>query len=635
MTRLGAPSGSALARFRRGDATSATVEDEDDDTGDVDVGYFGAEIVRGSGLPPAEANLLAALASAAVIAVLSGSTRMPISRADLESALGADLAPAAHRLLERAAATGSDPVCKIIGRPGERKPLILDQGWLYLERMFVLEARFADQVRARVSRGEVFDPRAVRRALEALEVDSVQLARAQRVGIENVFKRPLTLISGGPGTGKTTMIVSLVRVATWIGTPTDALAVAAPTGKATQRLSDALARLLVLPTKGIAFEAARRAAAAPTTLHRLLAWSPARRRFAYHENNRLPQRLVIIDEASMVDLATMEHLLRAMREDARLVFVGDADQLPSVEAGAAFRDLCAALGCIRLASNYRVGTSEAAGRLITAADAVNRGTLAGVVTRRSADAVAFEGVEHLDARWPDVGRALLNRWSETYVPLDDAFMRRVARTYGWSDGVLELGAVDDLSELFSMYDKSRLLCATRSQGSPASADAINRTLMGRLRDHGLSLRSWRTDGLTTGAPVLVQRNDYRRGVYNGDHGIIVRGDLADGAGPRPVVAFRRGEGFVAFALDGLTDLAPAFAMTVHKAQGSEFDSVVLVLPEMDLPICTREIVYTAITRARRSALIVATEDSLRRALSKINRRHSGVADRLTDLRADR
>ena len=251
-----------------------------------------------------------------------------------------------------------------------------------------------------------------------------------------------------------------------------------------------------------------------------------------------------------------------------------------------------------------------------------------VATRRSVGDLAFAGVEHLAARWSEVAEEFLARWWERRIAVDESFSRRSARIYRMHGAVFDGEDSAELRALFDHHASGRLLCATRVHGFPASADAINERLLARLRG-GASLPRGRrrAQELPPGAPVLVQRNDYARQLYNGDQGIVVRVDR-DGAGPQPMALFTRGESLDAFPLEAAGDLSAAFAMTVHKAQGSEFDHVALVLPDADVPLLTRELVYTAITRARRSVIIVGSGDLLARAVARSIERHSGVASRL-------
>lgn len=628
------------------------------DSADFDSAYLGWEIARCAPSLRADGRrTLAAIAAACLASIRTGSTRLPVVGPPFAAALAAvgagHVGDAALALLDQAA-NGEHAVAAVVGRPGERKPLVLERGWLYAERMYVLENRFCAQVARRLAplprdgkdafffgqargagREAAIDARAVSRAVQAV-ASAAQLTEEQKRAVREALRSRLTLIQGGPGTGKTTAVVALIRAATWLGMPIDALAVAAPTGKAAQRISSAIALGLAPPPEDISDAALRTFVPTPLTLHRLLGWSPRTGRFAHHENDTLPHRLVIVDEASMIDLAMMDRLMRALRPDARLVLLGDADQLPSVEAGAVFRDLCAALGGVRLTTNLRVASIASARKIITAAEAVNAGSLhsalvgldRSVEKRREVSDVAFAGVEHLDCSWAAVGEDILERWWIRIAT--DEFARLAGRTYRTSEGRIEAADTPDLRALFAHHAHARILSATRQPRFATSADEINRSLTGRLRDASRRLR-YASDWLPVGAPFVVQRNDYARGLFNGDQGVVVLGESADGL--RPVATLARGDRFDALALDSLTDLAPAFASTVHKAQGSEFEHVVLVLPERDIGLLTRELVYTAMTRARRSVLIVGDGVLLDRAVGRTVIRHSGIAERLDRSRA--
>jgi exodeoxyribonuclease V alpha subunit len=525
-------------------------------------------------------------------------------------------------------------VAGIIGRAGERTPLVIEGEWLYAERMRVLEERFCARVRAVRARSTSHDSKVIGRVLRAVADGPPPLTDEQKRAVRKALTSPLALVTGGPGTGKTTIVVALLRALAWTGINMEAIAIAAPTGKAAQRLQEAIAGGLASAARDMAEATLSAIAPEPQTLHRLLGWSPSSGRFARHENDRLPHRVVIVDEASMIDLAAMDRLLRALREDARLVLLGDADQLPSVEAGAVFRDLCAALGAERLSVNLRVARDASARRIVDAAQAVNAGQMdarfaEAVTTRRAVDQLTFQGVEHLAAPWAEVGDALLDRWWRVRIASLDDFAGRLARTFRMRDGELEADDEAELRVLFEHYGRARLLCATRVRGFATGAEAINDALLARLRG-GARPRRWRAVELAPGTPVLFERNDYERRLFNGDQGLVVRVDPGDAAGARPTAVFPRRGRFVAFPVDALPDLVPAFAMTVHKAQGSEFDHVALVLPESDMPLLTRELLYTAMTRARRSVAVVGETDLLARAVSRTVERHSGVAERLEE-----
>jgi exodeoxyribonuclease V alpha subunit len=597
--------------------------------------YLGWEIGRcAPDLDRGARHAVELLAASCVEAMHAGSTRVPTDmrlRLALAAVGAEDSLPAVRAVLERAR-TGDPAVTVVLGPPGARTPLVFDGEWVYAERMRVLEERFCARVGGRVERRLPSHDGKVTKVLRAVADGPPALTDEQKRAVRKALTSPFALVTGGPGTGKTTIVVALLRALSWTGVTMEAIAIAAPTGKAAQRLQEALASGLAAAARDMAEAALSTIPPEPQTLHRLLGWSPSTGRFARHENDPLPHRVVVVDEASMIDLAAMDRLLRALRPDARLVLLGDADQLPSVEAGAVFRDLCAALGAERLTVNLRVASDPSAQRIVDAARAVNAGRVdshftAAVTTRRTAEELCFEGVEHLAAPWTETGEALLERWWSARVASLEGFAERVSRPLRMRDGQLEESDQHELRALFEHYGRARLLCATRGRAFETGAEAINDALLARLRG-GARPRRWRAVELAPGTPVLFERNDYERRLFNGDQGLVVRVDTGDGSGARPTAVFPRRGGFVAFPVDSLTDLVPAFAMTVHKAQGSEFDHVGLVLPEADMPLLTRELVYTAMTRARRSVVLVGELDLLVRTVSRAIERHSGVAERL-------
>jgi exodeoxyribonuclease V alpha subunit len=605
---------------------------------------LGWEIARcAPGLTSEAAAALAALAASCIAAMRAGSTRVPLT----ESALAPVLAfagvaaplSAVLAVVERArAAAPDDPISMLVGRPGERKPLVIEGGWLYAERMHVLEERFSARVRERLERPPpARDAKRMQRALAAVAGGPPPLTDEQKRAVQKALTAPLALVTGAPGTGKTSIVVALVRALAWLGERMDSVAIAAPTGKAAQRLQEALHVGLSAAPRDIADIGLPQVVPPPQTLHRLLGLSPQTGRFAHHENDPLAPRVVIVDEASMIDLAMMDRLLRALRADARLVLLGDADQLPSVEAGAVFRDLCASIGAARLTVNLRVARVPSARSIVEAAAAVNTGRLdAGPATptsptgpvaiRRTVDEIRFEGVEHLATPWEGVAEAMLDRWWLTRLGSVAGFVQRATRTYRVP---FEASDEEELRALFDLYSRSRVLCATRASAFPASAQAINDRMALRLTGSGGSgaLR-WRRPGLLAGVPIVVERNDYERQLYNGDSGVVVRAESGEADGATLFAVFRRAGSFEAYPLDSLADVSPGFAMTVHKAQGSEFDDVLVVLPGEDLPLVTRELLYTAITRARRSVVLVGDPDLLARSVSRSVQRHSGISEKI-------
>ena len=348
-----------------------------------------------SGMGEAERRDLVGLVARSLISGSQGSTRMRLAAAE-------------RALLLRLPA--------LVGAPGERKPLIVDGEFLYHQRVLACETRLAAAIRARAAQPGP-DPQAVRTAVaEVAAASTPSLSDEQQAAVAAALGRRLAVISGGPGTGKTTIALALGRGLVRLGVPASELALAAPTGKAANRLQESFhAALAALSAPSAEDRALQSACPAAQTLHRLLGYSPATGRFLYHQNHRLAARALIVDEGSMINLALMDRLLRALRDDAGLVLLGDADQLPSVDAGAVFRDLHSL--AVRLQRNFRTDQTQAAGRRISECAAAVRagdaGRLLGLLTPRpTAAGLAFDGVELV----PGTEReAVLERWYQDWI----------------------------------------------------------------------------------------------------------------------------------------------------------------------------------------------------------------------------
>jgi exodeoxyribonuclease V alpha subunit len=409
--------------------------------------------------------------------------------------------------------------------------------------------------------------------------------------------------------------------------PAEAIAVAAPTGKAANRIADGLVADGLETT-------------APSTLHRLLGFSARRSlhggAFRHHENNRLPHAGVIIDEASMVDLMLVEQLVRALRPETRLVLIGDADQLPAIQAGSVLRDLGPL--ALRLPESHRMSPDDPAGaEILEAARQIAAGKIppalqpaAGVA---GIEALTFVGFELCE---PDVrdshGRrllgAFLDRWYAQHVHPTVAMMqpRRVVR--------IDRGALDEAgtalaSALLDRHRRARLLTVTRV--GQTGADRINDLLVRRAA-HELG-RDAGAEGLPPGTPVMMIENDYDRGLMNGDQGVALLveqvGQVGAAGAPIPMFAFPHQSALALFPAATLRSaVAVSYATTVHKAQGSELVEAALILPEIDLPLLSRELVYTAVTRARRSIVVLGRRALLEQAAGRPLERSSGLAPRL-------
>ena len=557
----------------------------------------------------AERRSLTGLLVRVLIQVAGGSTRAAISASD-------------RALLARAGA--------VVGPPGARCPFILDGDFLYPQRLLACEDRLAALLRARRAGAPLAAASAVDEAVRAVgggDGGGPRPTDEQLTAVRAALGGRLTVISGGPGTGKTTIALAIVRGLARLGIPAGAVALAAPTGKAANRLEEAiqlgLGRLLAPAalTAPADLELGR-AAPAAQTLHRLLGWSPARGTFAHHQNNRLVQRAVIIDESSMVDLTLMERLVRSVADDARLVLLGDADQLPSIEAGAVFRDLTPLAH--RLERSHRIDAGAGSGRDLAAFARGVRDGAPPALTATVPAALRFQGVE---AVLPVEREALLERWYQQALVPDASGAAAERRSYRvGDDGRFSADDEAELARLHARLHRTRLLCVTR--GRPTGTWAINQWLH---RRHGGGSAAF-----APGEPVMALRNDYQRGLYNGDQGVVIRLDEGAARPPRLAAAFptrlaTTGLGWQAFPLEGIGDgLELSFAMTVHKSQGSELELAVLLLPDVPIPILTRELLYTAVTRVRQAIVVCGEPSVLAAGAAAPLVRSSGLAEKLAD-----
>ncbi|RDH77079.1 exodeoxyribonuclease V subunit alpha [Mycolicibacterium moriokaense] len=459
--------------------------------------------------------------------------------------------------------------------------LRVDADLLYLDRYWLEEQQVAEDVHTMV---------AVKPQTVSPDIDRLFPAgyEEQRAAAEVALSQGLTVLTGGPGTGKTTTVARLLALLA-AGTRLR-IALAAPTGKAAARLQEAVALEVGK------LDAADREALSgmhATTLHRLLGSRPdTSARFRHNRGNRLPHDVIVVDETSMVSLTMMARLLEAVRPDARLILVGDPDQLASVEAGAVLADLVDGLDEAKLATlktPYRFGESI--------------GALASAIRAGSADEaleVLRAGGEHIE--WVDTD-APAEHLRSVVVP--QALRLRQAAILGNADAALQT------------LDEHRLLCAHRR--GPYGVRFWNRQVERWLAEEtGESIWSdW-----YVGRPVLVTANDYGLGLYNGDTGVTV---ARDGVLRAVIAGTERHE----FATSRLSDVDTMHAMTIHKSQGSQADEVTVLLPQQDSRLLMRELFYTAVTRAKTRVRVIGAESAVRAAVDRRAVRASGLARRLS------
>ncbi|SEJ91379.1 exodeoxyribonuclease V subunit alpha [Paraburkholderia diazotrophica] len=548
----------------------------------------------------------------------------------------------------------------LVGDSEGSTPLVLVGTRLYLRRYWQYERNVCRAIRQRleasVELAGALDVGGLRHALNTLfpSTETQRKAHAdwQKLACALAARSAFSIVTGGPGTGKTTTVVKLLALLQSLsltgedGKPLR-IRLAAPTGKAAARLNESIANAVErLPLDGFANGEAIREAipVAVTTLHRLLGTRPDTRRFRHHAGNPLALDVLVIDEGSMVDLEMMNAVLDALPARARLILLGDKDQLASVEAGAVLGELCRRAGNGHYTRATQTWLEEATGERIESrlvddgggaldqaiamlrfshrfsaesgigqlAEAVNSGeprNVADVWASHHADLALLECAEKGDAAFKAlVVDGQVSAWMNGQMS-GETSARRGYRHYlqtlhegqpahGSGQGAFDAWANDVLAA----HGEFQLLCALRR--GAWGVEGLNRRVARLLQDEHLITA---TGEWYLGRPVLVTRNDYELGLMNGDIGITLALPEPDGGWSlRVAFAASDGSGRIKWALPSrMQAVETVFALTVHKSQGSEFTHAALVLPDTMSPVLTRELVYTGITRARRFLTIAS------------------------------
>ena len=498
----------------------------------------------------------------------------------------------------------------VVGLPSDSRPLVLtEEGSLFFLRDFKAEQRLADALLDRLhapNSQDGPDAQTIQNAVSRFfgdDPDDVFLPLVQ-----SAFEGRLSILTGGPGTGKTTTIAKLLGVLFHLHTGPRPLNVslAAPTGKAAARMLESL-RLAAERTPQLA-DLPARLTSAPSTIHRLLGIGGAGREPIHKAGNPLSADVIVIDEASMIPLPLFAQLLDALLPHTRLFLLGDQDQLPSVEGGCVLADLRAAAlsnptlksRSVHLQVSHRFPAQSAIGRLSAA---VNAGDAKTVL-----DLLAQPASVHEKARL-----------SARLLPDDEASFRHDLQQHavqGWQE-FLALRSSGTAAQALETLERFRVLCAVRE--GPYGVHTVNRL----VEDKAIPSREFH-GAHYHGRPLLITANHYELQLFNGDTGVVWHqaGRGLIGCFPGPAGTPRE------IPLSQLPPHETAFAMTVHKSQGSEFDDILLLLPDQPLPVLTRELLYTGLTRARKGVEWWYSPASLTAAVQTPTLRHGGLRTRL-------
>ena len=513
----------------------------------------------------------------------------------------------------------------VVGIPGAATPLILDEyGNVYLHRYLFYENTIARNLQQRCYHTEQVDLDKAQQTLKALfpstQPDTAPDWQCAAVALSLI--KHLLVISGGPGTGKTYTAARILAAQTALDPTSKRIRLAAPTGKAAARLKESLQQAKMSLPQHLAANFPDEA----LTLHRLLKYQHHSGQFRHNKDNQLHLDLLLIDEASMIDIPLMAAVLDALPPASRLILFGDKDQLASVEAGNLFADICGPktpawsqetkqlLLTITGQSHSASSRATPLGNCLVQLQQSHRfhaasgiGTLASAVNRQDTTAIdkcSIADYEDLDIQLTD------QQVSGTSFPRLQQFVLR---------HFSPLFKSDTPEDALAHFNQARILCALHKGND--GVEALNQQVESILYQHECIAPE---GGEYAGRPLMILKNDYALGLFNGDTGILWPDNTGELYGwfPQPDGTLRN------FSRLRLPQHQTGYAITIHKSQGSEFDNVLLVLPKVDTPLLTKEMLYTGITRARKSLTIKTNLEILKIAVCRPASRFSGLYKKL-------
>ena len=659
------------------------------------------DVLRLAGVDSAQADSLHVLLLALYTTHREGSICLSTEQTQLTATLGRlgfvpdaamqDIAAAATNL---ASSLANQFPGLVSNGAADSRPLVYEADGhnLYFQRYFIHERSLRDRLQAMASSPRPDHgpaPAELRKLVNnCAQYKNHSLDTEQKRGLYLGLRLNFMILSGGPGTGKTMLVCSLLRALVRSGYSTDDIKLVAPTGRAGQRMGESICAEIAHAQGETTDILNALSQMTGSTVHRLLSYYPSQHAFKYNAQHRLPARVVIVDEVSMVDVVLMDLLLEALSPETKVVFIGDPFQLPSVEAGAVLADLVprtnprysramvAELGefaagvdptkgtqdllldrNVVLTNNYRFrGDLGLAANRINKGDAslatpaqglprvtlqiqtFDLGQIGGQPVQRNAHAAFWtnpdwkDTCQLVDATGHNIGvmQDIIFSWGFSFYTAPDPKLKEQQSywellPFDFDDEVLESseainadqGVRNRIDSLFRRMESAQILTLLRR--GPYGCEGINRYLAqkwGPRFDPGYR----RNSQAFAGAPIMVVRNRPDKRLFNGDVGIAVRSRQRG-----YYVVFRRGEEFLSYRYESIPEHELAFASTVHKAQGSQFGRVLVVMPpEPEHPLLTRQIVYTGVTRAKDCAIIYATPEVLAHAVTRRHERHGGL-----------
>lgn len=523
---------------------------------------------------------------------------------------------------------------EIVGKEGDYQPFILWKNKLYMQRYFHYENLVAEKIKELIASENAGEERGIEKQIIGLKNEIASLFPAdslgkpdwQMVAAIHVLFNKFTIITGGPGTGKTTTVAKILSLLLNLN-PDMKVALAAPTGKAAARMAESLKETASKNEISLSEKAKTLfAALEPSTIHRLLGARPNEIYFKRNSENPIPFDLIIVDESSMIDVALFAKLMDAVKPETKVIFLGDKDQLASVEAGSLFGDLCTAQKRLNMFSPERadfINSIMPEGKTKIPQENIeesNHPLFEHIIELQHSYRFAKEGnigpfSKAIIENDVNVLKEFIQKGTED-IKIDTEYNDKKLTEF--AKGYREYIQEKDIKKALKKLNNLRVLCAIR-EGKYGLYET-NKKIEKYLQDQNLiSLNAVFYEH----RPIIVTGNNYELGLYNGDIG-IVRKDENDNL----KVWFEDADGNLRAIQPAFINTAETvFAMTIHKSQGSEFENVFVQLPDFENPILTRELLYTAVTRAKQNVTVQGSEEIILKTCELRVKRGSGIVER--------